>query len=426
MGEEMELKKLCVMLSGLLLISFLLVGCTSSKAEDNPRYICWDGSQVADYHDCPSKPSNSETESKVPEPEDVQPESDSQETREASEPVLIEEEVSASEVVEELPKEDKCSDVETKSLRDLCYEQKYFEIAVEANDVSICDEIVSPDQLGGCYAQVAFAQKDAEICGEAEEISYEATGYYDEITSREICFYHYSLWMETNYLIFQPEYCSEIENLQLKKECEGLDDKYYEYPESMEFAGGRKEGDILSIQLKFERDSPYFSYGENALQFQETSLNGELTYRLERRLEGGTISQLSDKAACNQCKEEFSSLLKSGKVKISREDFGQYEISGGAIQLLYMFDISLEGLQIEEEMTCYGVQGDDQFQCNAQCSALRLSGQLSDSEVEDCYEDCEDEKEDIDCPMEYYLEIRVKGEDGAEYEKNTIVPQLLE
>ncbi len=51
----MKIEKISILFVGLVLASLILAGCTSSKTEKSPRYTCWDGSQVDDYHDCPPK-----------------------------------------------------------------------------------------------------------------------------------------------------------------------------------------------------------------------------------------------------------------------------------------------------------------------------------------------------------------------------------
>lgn len=408
------MRKLLVASTMTFLFLLFLSGCASDAKQKNPQYVCSDGAVVSDPSLCVQVRQTQNEQSS-----DIQ---NLGEEPEESGGVHIEDQGGEVALEEEEQEKDGCSGADTETLRSLCYEQKYYEVALEANDLGVCNEIVMAPNLGLCYATVAYGRKNAQVCDIVKEIPYNATGYYDEITSREICFYQYVLSLETNYLDFESGYCSEIGNLQLKKECEEMDEEYYEYPESMELAAASKSGKTLSVQVIFNRDGYYYSYWDNSPDFQETSLNGELSYELKRRLEGGSISFLSDLVGCNDCKEDFESLLKSGDVDVSRSDFSRYEDADGNVILAYSFDIPLSGLQIDEKRECSGIAGEDYLECSISC--LARQGEEKDGEY--CQEQCEDEKDDLDCPMEYYLEIGVEGENGEHYDDTAIIPQILD
>gem|GEM_PF-5408360 len=425
-----------------LLLIFGLLGCVE---EQPTKYECPNGTIVLDPYDClpqeekvDSEPVQTEASNEADEIKESPTHSTTEKqtsTTSRSDPSeqnnqeaeYVKKETATENPPDSMPEEpevlqDKCSHIEKQTLLDLCYEQKYFEPAIDQQDASVCDEIVMSNQLGLCYAKVAYAIHNPDLCNSVKKEYYTSTSYYDQLNSREVCFYYYVFWHEKNYLNFKPEYCSRIENLQLRTECEELDEEYYEYPSTIELYGAKKEGNSLGIQLGFTRGSYYSAYGEKAIEFQETNLNGELTYQLSRRLEGGSMSYLSDKVDCNKCKDELSSLLVSDSLEISRSEFDLYVDSDSKQHLLYPLYIPLSGIHIDDEVTCYDVEGEDYFPCTFQCSAEGLTG----SELEDCQEGCDDEKVDINCPVEYYVEIEVEGENGDSYEVASIIPQILD
>lgn len=119
---------------------------------------------------------------------------------------------------------DKCSYIneipdltftEKEDQLDTCYGSKYMDYVSQKNDVNICDEIVEPFYLGKCYSTIAQKNSDHSTCRNVKNIKYEAVGYYEQISSRDVCYYLYFLYKE------DANACEFIENQQMKETCSG-------------------------------------------------------------------------------------------------------------------------------------------------------------------------------------------------------------
>ena len=137
----MRLKNMSILFIGLVLASLILAGCTGSKTEKSPTYTCWDGSQVADYHDCPSKQSG---------------------TTQVADTVEEDEEV--SDLCVDLLKPELDTYVITDESWD-CYANKYLSPAAEGMiGYTECDNIILGTMRASCYGMYAGYLGDGTKC----------------------------------------------------------------------------------------------------------------------------------------------------------------------------------------------------------------------------------------------------------------------
>lgn len=129
--------------------------------------------------------------------------------------------------------EDQCYDVyssyqmdpttERQSKMQTCYQGKYYDYAVDHENVSHCNEIYPSYRLATCYAYY-YQQTGEETCKDIPVEYYEAQGYYDEINTKDVCYANYVVLevSENPYSTpesFFDENCGKIENEQMKSSC---------------------------------------------------------------------------------------------------------------------------------------------------------------------------------------------------------------
>jgi len=121
-------------------------------------------------------------------------------------------------------KKDKCSYLNTLDLtilelekeRQDCYTNRYINYATLNEDKSICREITDPFYLGLCYSSLAVELDDLNICEDVEDIEYEAKGYYENLSSRDVCYFFYNF---DTYGVEKEFVCDLIKNEQFKENC---------------------------------------------------------------------------------------------------------------------------------------------------------------------------------------------------------------
>jgi len=97
----------------------------------------------------------------------------------------------------------------------ICYQGKYITPAVQKKDRSYCDKIINSAFAGQCYGYVAVAENSYSLCGLVEDKEYEAKGYEEKLSERDLCYFIYS---SLNY----ENVCNKIGNEQFKTECNEL------------------------------------------------------------------------------------------------------------------------------------------------------------------------------------------------------------
>jgi len=125
------------------------------------------------------------------------------------------------------PQEDKCSGIlksnltytEKETTLQECYFSKYIDYAFMKNDTRICDEMVDPYYMGECYASVASSLNDYTLCNGMQEITYEAKGFYNNLSNKDICFLSYVKKRLVFNSVFYENACEEIKNEQFKELC---------------------------------------------------------------------------------------------------------------------------------------------------------------------------------------------------------------
>ena len=125
---------------------------------------------------------------------------------------------------------DKCSDVtdwtvqDTETQKDICYKGKYIDYAVSMQNISICDEIIDGNYLGQCYASVAYIDTNYTICKHIPIISYEAKGFMNNITSKDVCYFKYLMFLGEDITAYKKttmpiNICDNIDNEQFQAKC---------------------------------------------------------------------------------------------------------------------------------------------------------------------------------------------------------------
>lgn len=113
---------------------------------------------------------------------------------------------------------------ETESTMNTCYKSKYFDYSTLKQNVLICNEIVYDSKLAECYANYYFEKKE-EVCKSIPVYYYEARGYYDKISTQDVCYVAYVLDILLddhsqilNKTLFTNN-CNKIKNEQMNKTC---------------------------------------------------------------------------------------------------------------------------------------------------------------------------------------------------------------
>jgi hypothetical protein len=138
--------------------------------------------------------------------------------------------ITSSESTSDSTKTDKCSSMVdwtvsgTEEQQEICYNSKYLQYSITKNNVSICDEIVSEAWLGRCYANFAIEKEDFSICDNTPDRKYTAKGYYEDLSSKDICPYFYMMSLAEKVLSYEKvdvpnKLCEGISNEQLKEDC---------------------------------------------------------------------------------------------------------------------------------------------------------------------------------------------------------------
>lgn len=104
------------------------------------------------------------------------------------------------------------------SVAESCYEGKYLEYVQITEDHSICNEIESPKFMGQCFGVSASKQTYGRFCQSIPLSYYEAFTYYDLVSSREECYYYFV--QHTSNVTQSNDACDQINNIQLKQDCE--------------------------------------------------------------------------------------------------------------------------------------------------------------------------------------------------------------
>ncbi len=134
-----------------------------------------------------------------------------------------------------------------------CYTSKYVSMAVQKNNTDVCDEIMDPYYLSNCYLGVAFIRNNYFICGTMREISYEAKGYYDQVTNKDVCYSNYVTYSVNNNLIFDEDACNRITNSQMKESCLQL--KNYIFPPTgIKTLYASKQGNVLAAYFILQNE----------------------------------------------------------------------------------------------------------------------------------------------------------------------------
>jgi hypothetical protein len=115
---------------------------------------------------------------------------------------------------------------EINERQNTCYTSKYLNYASLKKDESICDTIYRPYWLGACYGKVAFSINNHEICRSVQHIEYTAKGYFEDLSSTDVCYY---LFVYETYFDSYSDLllgntknihvCKFIENEQFEQEC---------------------------------------------------------------------------------------------------------------------------------------------------------------------------------------------------------------
>jgi len=182
--------------------------------------------------------------------------------------------------------QDKCSEIyeniflsytEMEQEADICYYSKYEERAISQKDETLCDEIVRAYQLGRCYASVAIEKKVVNTCSKVKNIEYTAKGYYDDLSSRDICYSKYAHHFIDNYIIYVGEACNNIQNQQLQEKC--VDYKQYMKPAegiNSVYAAGKSTG--VDGYFILANDEGYAATDDGTVEIIITGEAGERLY----------------------------------------------------------------------------------------------------------------------------------------------------
>lgn len=107
--------------------------------------------------------------------------------------------------------------------QDICYMGKYVDTALLNNDPGICDSIFDAyNIIALCYAGVAINENDISICSNMKANEYEAKGYLDPISDRDLCHLYYIKEKAYSDVSIDFEYdkiCDEIKNNELRQDC---------------------------------------------------------------------------------------------------------------------------------------------------------------------------------------------------------------
>ncbi len=105
-----------------------------------------------------------------------------------------------------------------------CYQGKYYDYAVDIENVSHCNQIIPSARLARCYAYY-YQQTGEEVCKDIPIEYYTTQGYYEDLSTKDVCYMTYaSLKVSENTYStpeesFFNETCGKIKNEQVKSKC---------------------------------------------------------------------------------------------------------------------------------------------------------------------------------------------------------------